>query len=202
MNKKTIFFLGLALGAVIVAAKLIFFSSQQNSPLFTPTVQKESTRQILPSETLKVYQDPSGFTFSYPDNLSLTNNEAEDISTYADIQLSSKEVNGSLALKISDSKFRSIDEWVKINKNDSSPTPKEVKLGNLKATEITTNDRLLLGALDQGIFFTIEMPLVEKDFWMKVYNKVLADFSFAPPSPDSITSQSAGVTFEGEETVE
>ncbi len=180
--------------------------NRPKNPLISPlNDQKETTAKIQPSQTFKEYSDPSGFSFSYPDNLSLENKEIEDDSVYADIQLFSTGVSGSLNLKISDSKLKSIEEWVK--SNSFGETPKEVKLGSLKAFELRLKDRLLLGALDQGVLFTIEMPLVEENFWMEVYEKILADFSFTAPGQESTASQggsssSNDVIFEGEEVVE
>lgn len=200
MKIKKIWVVGLFIG-IIIAGILILLRGQQKIPLVTPgSAQSNQIAKILPSETSKEYADPAGFSFSYPDNLSITKNEIEDNTTYADLQLGSKEVNGSLSLKISDSKFASIDEWIKINKEASVKIPTEVKLGTLKAMEIITKDRLLLGALDQGIFFTIEMPLIEQEFWMKVYKRVISDFSFA--SQETTTVSSDSVSFEGEEVVE
>lgn len=199
MNRKTLLLLCLALGAIVVAV-MIFFNPQK-SYLSSPIAkqQQPANLPIQPSETLKEYQDPSGFTFSYPDNLSLVKNEVADDVTYADINLTAKGLIGNLALKISDTNFASLDEWIKVNKSASSETPKEVKLGTLKALEMKTKDRLLLGALDQGVLFTIEIPLEKEGFWMKVLNIILADFSFAPPTQGSTTEE---VTFEGEEIVE
>lgn len=198
MNRKTLLLLCLALGAIVVA--VMIFLNPQKSPLFSPIAkqQQPANLPIQPSETLKEYQDPSGFTFSYPDNLSLVKNEVAD-GTYADINLTAKGLIGNLALKISDTNFASLDEWIKVNKSASSETPKDVQLGTLKALEMKTKDRLLLGALDQGVLFTIEIPLEKEDFWMKVLNIILADFSFAPLTQDSTTEE---VTFEGEEIVE
>lgn len=182
-----------------MVAVMIFFNPQK-SPLFSPIAkqQQQANLPIQPSETLKEYEDPSGFTFSYPDNLSLVKNEVAD-GTYADINLTAKELTGSLVLKISDTNFASLDEWIKANKNASSDTPKEKKLGTLKALEMKTQDRLLLGALDQGVLFTIEIPLDKEDFFLKVLNIILSDFSFAPPTQGSTTEE---VAFEGEEIVE
>ncbi|TSC86061.1 MAG: Uncharacterized protein G01um10147_999 [Microgenomates group bacterium Gr01-1014_7] len=182
----------LVIGAVVTA--IVVLNSIKKSSLITPNLQ-ESLKKHEPSETSIGYEDPAGFTFSYPDNLSIIKNDLEDDSIYADLQLYSKAVNGSLSLIISDSKFKSLDEWVNLNKGE----PKEVKLGNLKALEIRTKDRLLLGALDQGIFFTIEMPLIEEEFWMKVYSKILSGFSFVSQASATSTSD---VSFEGEEVVE
>lgn len=202
MNKKIILALCIITGLAI-AGILISKATGQKASLTNPLVsQSKPLEKILPSNTFLEYSDPSGFKFSYPDNLSITNKNIEDNSTYADLQLFSKEVSGSISLKITDSKFSSLDDWLKASK--ISKTPKEVKLGNLKAQEIQLNDRLILGALDQGILFNIEMPGIEKDFWLPVYNKILADFSFAPPGDTASQGTAAleDVVFEGEEVVE
>lgn len=195
VNKKIVIIIVLAL---IVGGTSILFLNRPKSPLSSPL--STQTKKVVPSEIFLEYSDPSGFTFSYPDNLSITKKEVDE-STYADLQLFSNEVNGSLSLKISDSQFKSIDDWVK--SNTTGETPKEVKLGNLKALELRLKDRLLMAALDQGIEFNIEMPLLEEDFWMKVYNKVLESFSFvAPQTSASDTTSLDDVIFEGEEVVE
>lgn len=186
MSKKTIIISVFLLGLIIA----MFILTSKKSP--APVLPIQKVEKITVSNTFKEYQDPSGFTFSYPDNLTITNNEVTDNVTYSDIQLSSNGVNGSISIKITDSKFKTIDDWLKLNKGDS----KETKLGNVKAVEVTTSDRLLLGAIDQGIFFDIEVPLVEKDFWTVVYGKILNSFTFVQPEVVS------DVVFEGEEVVE
>lgn len=173
-------------------------TSKQGTPLSSPSLtQFTSSKQAMPSETFLEYEDPSGFSFSYPDNLSIAKNEAS-ADEYTDLTLSSKNVSGSLTLRIADSKFTSLEQWSKLNKG----TSKETKLGNLKALEIQTSDRLLLGALDQGILFTIEMPLLEQDFWTKIYDKILANFSFTTPETAQGNTSSDDITFESEEVVE
>jgi len=190
---------------LIIFGFFIFNPFKQKSNLLSPLSGQTAIKQT-PSETLTEYVDPSGFILSYPDNLSITINDITDETTYADIQLSSKDVSGSLNLKITDSKFKTLDEWIKLNKNAATEEPKEVNLGSLKGTEIKTRDRLLLGALDSGVFFNIEIPLIEKDFWMRVYNKVLTGFSFVSPDNaagnGSANSSSGDVIFESEEVVE
>lgn len=212
--KQLIIFISvlLVVGLGVAGLILVFVPKKQNNSLSTPQVNLNQTgeevkepQKIKPSETDIEYVDPAGFSFSYPDNLSISKAEINDPSTYADLLVSSKEISGSLNLKITDSKFKSLDDWLKINQISASNTPKETKLGTFKAQEVKTADRLLLGALDQGVLFTIEMPLVEQDFWMKVYNKILADFTFVSPetkTSSQISNSSSDVIFEGEELVE
>lgn len=195
MTKKIIlvvFLVGLTVTAIVILNPIGQKSSLQNplSPL------QNTPKKAVLSSTFLEYSDPSGFKFSYPDNLSITNNEITDKITYTDLQLSSKDVSGSLSLKIADSKLATISAW--LTENKISQTPKDVMLGNLKAIEVQLSDRLLLAALDQKILFTIEVPAVEKDFWLPVYNKVRTSFSFAAPEATTIED----VSFEGEEVVE
>lgn len=202
MGKKIIVLICLIGLAILLV--LIFNPSKKSSLQAPLTSIINPPKIVIPSETFKEYVDPSGFSFNYPDNLSITNKEITDNSTYADLQLSSKDVNGSLSLKIADSKFKTLNEWLKSQQIPDSQTPKDIKLGNLPALEIQQPDRLLLGALDKSVLFTIEIPAVEKDFWMKVYNKLLADFSFTTPDTTntSADTSSPDVSFEGEEVVE
>lgn len=204
MNKKTFLtvLIVVLLVGLVVAIFWVFNLTGKKGPVANMPIQQ--AEKIVPSTTFKQYQDPSGFTFSYPDNLSITNNEIEDNSTYADLQLFAKGVNGSLNLKITDSKYKTIDDWLKQNNSAAKEATKEAKLGNLKAIEIQTPDRLLLGALDKGVFFDIEVPAVEKDFWMKVYEKMLTSFTFAPPEAAGSqgSTSTSDVSFEGEEVVE
>lgn len=201
--KKTALLVVLAIGLIVVIIWFLFFRPQDSS-LFNPLSEK-STEQVQPSETVIEYIDPAGFKFNYPDNLSIVKNEIEDTKTYTDLQLNSNSVSGSLNLKITDSEYKTLDEWLKLNEAASTEAAKEVKLGTIKALEIKTSDRLLLGALDQGIFFTIEVPRIEEEFWMKVYQKILAEFSFTNPAENTASSESdsySDITFEGEEVIE
>ncbi len=193
--------LPLVLIGLISVGFLVFRPGGQKSPLPSSS-QPAANKPILPSETFINYADPAGFSFSYPDNLSITKQDIGN-NTYADLQLSSKDVSGSLSLKISDSKFKSIDEWLNLNKAAAKEPAQEAKLGNLKAMELKTPDRIFAGALDQGILFTVEMPRIEEDFWMKVYSKFLNSFSFVTPTLQGNTGTSSeDVTFEGEEVVD
>lgn len=211
MTTKTLFLVAIVV-VIIAAAGLFFFTQPKNlSPNISPAIEEK--KEIEPSETSIDYTDSSGFSFSYPDNVSISNAASDDSAdlidpnAYADLQLFSKDLNGSLNLKIADTKFKSLDDWRKANNISDKSTPTVKKLGNLEAQEVKTSDRLMLAALDQGVLFTIEIPLIEQEFWMKVYDKVLNGFSFAPPAAEvaqgGATNSSAGeVIFEGEEVIE
>lgn len=206
MNKTTLFLLVGVLVLLTLIAGFIYYPPKNSiqNPL-----GNLAPKEIKPSETFIDYTDPSGFSFSYPDNLSILNVKAQsevDSNSYADLQLFSKDKNGSLTIRIEDSELASLNDWLKANNIPSSTTPVEKKLGGLEGLEVKTGDRLMLASLDQGVLFTIESPLIEQDFWSKVYDKVLKDFTFASPAADNSeagsSSSSDEVTFEGEEVIE
>lgn len=199
MNRNLLFIIGfiLLIGTISLTVWIFFFSTPRSLLQDPSSAVITKEKKIEPSQTVKEYADENGFKFNYPDNLSLEKNEA-DTSTYGDIKLSANGVNGSLSLKIIDSKYKTLDEWSKSLKVTSS---KESTLGSLKALEIKLSDRQILAAIDQGILFTIEIPLVQEDFWLKVYDVVRSDFAFVASS-EPVTSGSEDVSFEGEEVVE
>src|SRR5258708_4314748 len=114
---KRIVVLGSIVAALALGGLILFFSQQNTSS--SQINKQEAKVQNLPSVTLKTYADPSGFTFNYPDNLSLKKNETTDSNTYADIQLTAKGVNGSINVKIADSKFATLSQWTAANKKAS-----------------------------------------------------------------------------------
>lgn len=204
MKGKSILLLVIFL--LLAIAGYFIFNPFKQKDLKSPISLNQKPAEITVSKTLKNYADPSGFSFNYPDNFSILNNELKPDTSYAEMQLTASSIEGSLVLKIEDTKLKSLDMWVKTSTATSSAAPKEAMLDNLKALEIENNGKLILGALDQGILFTIEIPIAEnKDFWMESLNIVIADFSFAQPQADGAsdnTSSANDVSFDGEEVVE
>jgi hypothetical protein len=189
---------------ILAAGGLYFYTKPKDLSPNVSAIPSENKKEIKPSETFIEYTDPAGFSFNYPDNLSIEKNEEMDSSTYADLQLFSKDVSGSLSLRIVDTKLKKLEDWAKEASGSSAPLEKQ--LGNLKALEVRTSDRLMLAAIDQGVLFNIEVPLLEQDFWTKVYEKVLADFTFIQPeagqSATVSNASSEDIVFESEEVVE
>lgn len=208
MNLKII---GPALAVILIlgAGSFYFLSKQEKSPdsvvspfagQITPVYEK------MPSKSLKEYSDPSGFSFNYPDNLSLTKNEATGSGIYADLQLTSKEVDGNLNLKIQETKLASTEEWLKESKKVGIEG-KQAQWGSLNSQSVEDKDGILFAAVDQGVVFTMEVSYGgQKDFWQGVSDPILSSFAFSSESSQD-TGQASGssaedVVFEGEEIVE
>lgn len=195
---------GLTGGGIVLLQK-----RETKSPL--PEKQAVETKK-LPSTSLKEYADPSGFTLSYPDDLSVAANETDE-STYADVAFTSEEVDGTVTVHITDSKLKSLDTWFAGENFPNDAMVKEVTLGEMKAREVREDSGVTLAALDQGVLFTINTSFQdEKDFWQSAYDKVVSTFSFAQPeggqsaassgSFSGSSGSSSDVIFEGEEVVE
>lgn len=190
---------------VIVGSWWMLFAKKSgdlSAPQTDGQIKLSAKKDILASKTLTTYEDSTGFSFDYPDNLSLTNNQPKNERVYADVNLSSKDTDGSLSLIISQTSFTKLEDWVEANKGESKEL-KDINLGTLKGKEIVGPDRLLLGAIDQEVLFTMEIKFnQEKDFWTDAYNQVIKSFTFINTSGSTATTNaSSDVTFEGEEVV-
>lgn len=209
MNKSVILVFSLLVAAGIFGGIIFAAINQQK---VTPSTGKSPAQQIVlhPSITLKAYSDPSGFTFSYPDNLSIAQNEM-DTSTYADLVLTTKDIEGMVHIVISDTKIALLDAWTK---SFVGTTAVDSSLNGLKAKELKGSDGMRLGAIDQGVLFTIEVtPKGNGDYWTSVYDAVKESFSFDLPSQSSFQAQGASapqgdgagtsdIEFAGEEIIE
>lgn len=199
------------MGAVIILGAGFFLFLSRQPRLQEPSLSSVSTQitpaKIMPSSTLKEYTDPSGFGFSYSDDLSLSKNEITNDLTYADLQLKSNDVDGNLNLKIQETKLTSVEEWFKESKK-SGLEGKRVQWGTLNGQSVEDKDGIIFAAVDQGTLFTMEVSYGgQKDFWQKVSNPILASFAFNSESSQETAAQKSGsstedVVFESEEIVE
>lgn len=197
---------GLVTGIILVAGTLgfLFISRQEKTPQTSISKPTTGTKK-LPSSAPKEYADPSGFSFSYPDDLSLTKNEATDSATYADLKINSKEIDGSLNLKIQDTKLTSVEEWLK-ERDKVSIEDNQIKWGSLNGQSLEDKNGIIFAAVDKGILFTMEVFYGDqREFWQKVYDEILSSFSFNSQVQE--TNQTGGssaedVVLEGEELLE
>lgn len=212
MNKKRAIIVVVVLLLIGIAAVAgYFYVAAQESQKTVAQKEVPTPTVVAPSTTLQEYTDPSGFTFEYPDNLTVTAQEIKDTTTYAHVLLTAPKVEGEIAIKVQETKLKSLDAWEVANKElISSASAKEVKLGSLDAREVTLSDKTLIVAVDQNILFTIEvMPKTEKKYWENVAPTILASFSFGmtEAGSDSTSAPLAdsaddSVVSEGEEVIE
>lgn len=190
-----------------------------NKPQKTSSPLTETTTRIFPTNPtsirdnikLKEYTDPSGFKFSYPQNLKITSDKITDSKIYSQLTLNFNNSKGSIKVKVVETLSISLDPLLKTFKSSTdSSTIKNSKLADLQAKEITTDNKIVILALDQNTLFTIETDLQDnKKLWTDAYQKLLSSFSFVAPtqsvseaSSSDYSESSGDIIDEGEEVVE
>ncbi len=194
LMKNPIFFR--SFGVVLLIAIIVgiwFFFSQPKNTSSEKQQQSKVQKETVPSATIKTHIDEAGFQFNYPDDLTFNKKESTSSAVYADIELTSNQVPGILTFRVEDTKEKTIDAWVKKNISSASPSAtKEVTLGSLPAKQMDMSDTIVTIAIDQGIFFRLEiMPKKEKNYWESVYNTLLSGFSFVAPQAPASSGESS-----------
>ena len=210
MNKFTVIkviIISIGIVGVIAVSSYMLRPKNTTLPVPIPSTQSENKTMVFekqPSRTLKDYIESSGFSFKYPDDVEILKKDASDSATYASLELKSDKNQGSILIKIADSKLKSLGDWFTENKlSSSSADTKEIKIGKISGKEIMVNNKLIAVGLDQNILFTVDVESVNQKYWGDVYNTILSSFNFVPQqsSVASLDSSSGDAVLE-EETIE
>lgn len=208
MRNKLIVLVGGLTGLTIFFVVFFLFKEKSIISPVSEETQIPSPTVKLPSKSLKEYEDASGFKFSYPADLILSAKEIPQ-NVYADLEITSPEASGSVFLKVTDSKLKSLDDWFLENKEATrSFEVREIKLADITAKEVKKEDEIFTLALDQGALFTIEVnPANEREFWNRVYRTFISTFMFVPQESgqtkeSQLPAAGGEIIFEGEEIIE
>lgn len=187
MKKPVFIRLLITVVIVIIIAVGIFLLTRKDLSS-APQQQVKTAEEKVPSQTTKTHIDEAGFQFDYPDDLTVVKKESASSAAYSSLEITSKEVVGSMTFLVEDTKVKSVNEL--IQKNIAT---KEAVLGSLKAIETTDGSKTTLLAIDQGIIFRLDLSSKEeRQYWQSVYNTVLTSFSFVAPQAASDSSGSSG----------
>lgn len=209
MNKKYIVGAVIVLIIAVVGAILFAFTGRGGEEAIVSVVEDSLKKPpLLPSSNEKQHEDESGFKFRYPDNFEIAVNKLDD-KTYADLELTAQDASGSVTIKVTDTKIKSLDDWIEENEEEvGSATIKDIDFADVSAKEIEDENKILLVSLDQGALFTIRTTIPqEKEFWKNSYQKIISTFEFYNPtktsgSAGSSSAGSSDIIFEGEEIIE
>ncbi len=193
-NPNVLRFVGLGFVVLLVALGIFFVSlvkKQEQVPL-KQNISIEAEK--VPSLTTKTYADDSGFTFIYPDDITVSKKESTDSAMYASLIATSSAVPGELTLQVADTKIASIDAWIDKNFQGASLVKKETAFGNMSGREVSLENATTVAAIYQGILFRLDSILQDKkdaSYWQKVNQIILSDFSFVAPQAATATSSDA-----------
>jgi len=213
MDKNKIMLWGGALLVICLMLGFVYLIFQNNQ-----FKKMESNLQITTTPTpspipLETYQNPSGFEFQYPQSVRVDENE--NPASYADILILSNDLSGQMSVKVTDTKVKSADEWLK--KESILPKiteKKQIILADIEAVQVATPGGILAVAVDQGALFVVHLDWMENgDYWKEIYETFLSSFAFVAPTKTNpqqkqpAASEAGGggssdIIFEGEEIIE
>ncbi|HLC94569.1 MAG TPA: hypothetical protein VJH96_03305 [Patescibacteria group bacterium] len=208
MRKKIVIIL-IIVAFILAGISIYFFVSSSNpqtkEETASPVGENETAQgeaKQPPSTALKEYTHEAGFTFSYPESLTIQEKQIRDEATYADITVSSGESSGEITIKAEDSKLKTAKEWITAKKIAPMPEAIEkVEVADLNGEQFTTATQTITLVFDQGILFSFILTNPDNDQTLGVgYKTITETFAFVEKeTTEQTTSQSP--TSEGEEDI-
>lgn len=183
----------------MVVGGIFYVASEQIQP--NRDLQPEitvSSQEDTVSDILSEFHDPSGFSFQYPNDFSVTNKTTENTSVYSDLLITSEKHNdGSISILIEDTKLKDFNAWLqKEALATSSAKISESSFSHLPSHTVVRKDKTQVITLDKGVLFTITL-LAQKDkkYFQSAFDTILSSFQFG--QSDNV-SESSGVSGEND----
>lgn len=181
------------------------------SPVKTQTPSEVLVKEDAPKLKLLTWDDPAGFTFSYPEGV-VVNKHEEDQENYAHVEMTHPDHKGSLIVWAKDlpAGVTDVATWVKKDPQLSKGVSLDTSLGDSVAEKtLVTNPekRMVIGTIYDGLLFYVESTLTDEAYWEAAINTVTGSFVFkptetsgqsAPPASPNSAGQDAGSVDEEE----
>lgn len=193
MSKRTLIVLAAVLTVLVGAGAGVFIFSQKKAATdANPQTNLPNLFQVAlkSSGSTLSYQDESGYSFDYPDSVSIKDVTPADDNYYSSLEL--KKGTDVLTIKIT------------VGNTNPYKTDKTASLiGSAPMDGITANQykvggRLVSIAIDQGVLYAVDGP-ADAAFWEETQNKILSTFKFG--TGEAAAAADVNTTYE-EETVE
>lgn len=183
--------------------------SRENKAIESPTGRQnlKIATAVTPAPAparLLTWTDPAGFTFQYPEGLTINKHE-DDNANYAHLEFTSKDHQGNLIVWAKDTNDH-LSSWIENDKRFNGASVIDTAFAGVAGKKIlilTPSALLISGAIDQAILFTVETKLVDKEFWNKVHDTIAGSFAFIPDNPgQSGGSAGSAQAVDEEETIQ
>lgn len=188
MQKKLIVIFSV-IGVLLVLAAGIWYLKMKsgNAEIVSPNGAETSKLPTAPK--LSVWNDPAGFTFQYDEILKI-DNHPEDKINYANLELEESGKEGKILILASDTKYKDVSEWMAKDAKLKGGSAIDTALGGKTAKKVGVagSSRVIIGAIDDKILFTIEldttsmeMAVKSEDYlknWQKRFDQVVSSFKF------------------------
>lgn len=168
---------GLIIGG-IASGGYLWWVKRQRAPA---SVSEQQTPSPTPVQLL-TWNDPNGFTFQYPDRLSV-NKHDEDKENYAHIEFTHPEHPGKLIIwgKDPTKGVTDLASWVKNEKRFTGASVLDTEVGGQAGKKVMIDGvtkMLVVGTLYDGIVWTAEATLEDGPFWTDVLTSITDSFKF------------------------
>jgi len=191
--KSKALFIGIFAGVILIGGLGYLFFKGRNSSEVTSPIGQSQVEQPTISPKLLIWNDQAGFTFQYPEGLQIDKHD-EDKENYAHIDFTKSGETGGILVMASDTKYKNVDEWVKLDKALTGGLVVDTTLGGKPAKKISFSDsgKVIIGAVDMQILFTFQM-IDTGVYWKPVFDKIISTYEFVyPTSIPSAGGSSAG----------
>ncbi|MCL5676085.1 MAG: hypothetical protein M1120_03080 [Patescibacteria group bacterium] len=184
---------------VIVAATIIsaffligyFLFGQKQKPVLKPLI---TSSEITPGPTVTVkmvnYEDPLGFTFSYPSKFKV-NIHPEDQINYADVELTNQDKTQNFKFVVSDTNYSDINTWALNDNSVKEGSSLDSKLGSLAAKKVylSKTNKIIIGTIWDKMLLTLEFTPADDKNLTASLNDILSSLNI--PKSANYTSGSA-----------
>ena len=188
----------IVLNAAVGFAVATYFISagRQKNQLVSPETKTSSLAPLaVPTEAQsfeQVYEDSAGFSFSYPGDLTVSDQTPDDTTHYSLLYLKNQS-GETTRIRVKDKEKEAVP--------DSGPA-KTLTMAGMKADYYETPAKLTTLAISRNILYEIVSPNIA--YWQKVHKTIVESFTIgAEDSGSRQTSVPADNTvYEAEEVVE
>jgi len=169
----------LTISAVSISS-FVFFSlkPKENSGFDEKEISIQQTT-IGGSES-KMHEDWAGFSFEYPDSLTVEEVEVDDKTIYSSLELTAFD-GKKIMVKVADTRFKTLDDWQKsFDNNNVAMKVKDIYWADIlgKQLQYGAPKKLLTTAVDQNIVYQIESIADDGGFWNQTHQLILNSFAF------------------------
>jgi len=209
MKKKTWLILISILVVLIIGFVIWFLTKPSSSGSAISPLGNQS--EINENQTLKAWEDPAGFKFSYPDKI-MIDNHPEDEENYAHLELTNTASPGRILIWMKDKAEKDLSTWLTNQEGDFQSFDSELAGQSAKKLAFTTPKKMVTAMFDQEVIILLEV-YPEDEWWTRTYDQILNSFELIPlVGEDKAKSQApgawqpgtgdTGIIDEGEEIVE
>lgn len=169
---------GLVIGGIGFGGYLTWLGSQPK-----PKIEQTEAPAVTPE--LLTWRDPNGFSFQYPDGLTV-NKHDEDQQNYAHIEFTHPDHPGNVIVWGKDTTAADVSAWAKTEKRFKNASTLDTTFANVsgKKVLIAAPSQIIVGAVDDGINWTVEGLLTDSDYWSNVHSTIADTFKFIPVGSD------------------